>query len=111
MRAGSSSTVDPLGGSFYVEHLTDTIEAEAEALIRQIDAMGGMVAAIENGFVRRLIDQAAYEWSAQIEQKERIVVGVNDYTDDQPLTMHLFEVGEEVRQREIDALNQVKAAP
>ncbi len=107
--SGIASTVDPLGGSFYVEHLTDTIEAEAETLIKTIDAMGGMASAIDNGFARRLIDQAAYEWSMQVERKERIVVGVNDYSDDEPPRMHLFEVGEEIRQREIDRLNQVKA--
>ena len=107
--SGIASTVDPLGGSFYVEHLTDTIEAEAEALITKIDEMGGMAAAIDNGFARRLIDLAAYEWSMQIERKERIVVGVNDHTDDKPPRMHLFEVGEEIRQREIDRLNQIKA--
>ena len=106
---GVVNTVDPLGGSFYVEHLTDAIEADARALIEQIDAMGGMVAAIESGFVRRLIDRESDRWCRQIEQKERIVVGVNAHADDQPVRMHLFEVGDEVRQREIDRLGQVKA--
>jgi methylmalonyl-CoA mutase N-terminal domain/subunit len=106
---GIASTVDPLGGSFYIEHLTDAIEAEAERLIHEIDAMGGMVAAIESGFARQLIDQAAFEWSDQIEKKERLLVGVNECTDPEPPRMHLFEVGEEVRQREIDRLEQVKA--
>ena len=105
---GVVSTVDPLGGSFYVENLTDLIEAEAERIIEMIDAMGGMVAAVESGFARQLIDQAAFEWSDQIEKKERIVVGVNDHSDNEPPHMHLFEVSEEVRQREIDRLNQVK---
>ena len=104
-----TSTVDPLGGSFFLEHLTDAIESEAEALIRKIDAFGGMVAAIENGFARRLIDQAGYDWCMQIERNERIVVGVNDETDDEPIRMELMEVAEEVRQQEIDRLNQVKA--
>ena len=107
--SGVASTVDPLGGSFYVEHLTDTIEAEAEILIKTIDEKGGMTAAIESGFARGLIDQAAYEWSTQIERKERIVVGVNDHADEEPLRMHLFEVGEEIQAREIASLNQVQA--
>ncbi len=106
---GVTSTVDPLGGSFYVEHLTDAIEAEAERLIKQIDEMGGMVAAIEGGIVRELIDRTAFEWSRGIDKKERIVVGVNDHTDDEAPHMHMFEVGEEVRQREIDRLNQVRS--
>ena len=107
--SGIASTVDPLGGSFYLEHLTDTIESEADALIKSIDAKGGIAAAIESGFVRGLIDQAAYEWSSQIERKDRIVVGVNEYTEDEPLRMHLFEVGEEIQAREIASLNQVRA--
>jgi methylmalonyl-CoA mutase, N-terminal domain len=106
---GIASTVDPLGGSFYVEHLTDAIEAEARALIERIDAMGGMIAAIEGGFARRLIDQAADRWSGQIERRERLVVGVNAYADDEPLRMDLFEVGEEVRRREVERLERVKA--
>ena len=80
--SGVASTVDPLGGSFYVEHLTDTIEAEAEALITTIDAMGGMV-----GRDRERIRPPTHRSGRltngrmQIERKERIVVGVNDYTD------------------------------
>ncbi len=107
--SGVTNTVDPLGGSFFVEHLTDLIEAEAEALINKIDGLGGMVAAIESGFARQLIDQAGYDWCTQIERNERIVVGVNDDTDDEPLSMPLMEVGEEVRQQEIERLNEVKA--
>lgn len=107
--SGVANTVDPLAGSFYVEHLTDLIETEADSLMKQIDEQGGMAAAIENGFVRGLIDQAAFEWSTAIERKERIIVGVNDHTDDTPVKMSLLEVGEEVRAREIERLNQVKA--
>jgi methylmalonyl-CoA mutase, N-terminal domain len=106
---GVTGTVDPLGGSFYVEQLTDAIEAEAEQLVKQIDAMGGMVAAIESGMARQLVDRSAFEWSRQIDKKERTVVGVNDHTDDETPHMHVFEVGEEVRAREIDRLNQTKA--
>ncbi len=106
---GVADTVDPLGGSFHVEHLTDVIEAEAEGLIRQIDAMGGMVAAIESGFVRRQIDEAADRWSHQVDRKERIVVGLNACTDNRPTRIHLFEVSEDVRQREIDNLVRFKA--
>ncbi len=106
---GVTSTVDPLGGSFYVEHLTDTIEAEALALLGRIEAMGGMVPAIESGFVRRLIDESADRWSEQVERNERIVVGVNAHTDGEPPRMQLFEVADDVRRREIDRLREVKA--
>ncbi len=107
--SGVINTVDPLGGSFHLEQLTDRIEAEAEALIAEIDKLGGMVAAIESGYVSRLIDQAGYEWCMQIERKDRIVVGVNEYTDAEPLRIPLFSVGEDVRQLAIERLNQVKA--
>ena len=90
LESGVASTVDPLGGSFYLEHLTDAIEAEASRLIARIDEMGGMVAAIESGFARQLIDQAAFAWSDQIDRKERLVVGVNAHTDLEPPRMHLF---------------------
>ncbi len=106
---GVADTVDPLGGSFYVEHLTDAIEAEAEKLINSIDALGGMVAAIEGGFARRLIDEAAFQWSDSVEKKERFVVGVNEFTEPEAPHMHLFEVGDEVRLCAINRLNQVRA--
>ena len=101
--------MDPMGGSFHVEQLTDRIEAEAEALIAEIDKLGGMVAAIESGYVSRLVDQAGYEWCMQIERRERIVVGVNEYADSDPPRIPLFSVGEDVRRLAIERLNQVKA--
>ncbi len=107
--SGIANTIDPLGGSFYVEQLTDQIESAAEALIQEIDAMGGMVAAIENGHVSKQIEEAGYEWCIEVDRKQRLVVGVNAYCDDEPPDMQLFEVGEAVRQREIDKLKQVKA--
>ena len=107
--SGVINTVNPLGGSFHVEQLTDRIEAEAEALIAEIDKLGGMVAAIESGHVSRLIDQAGYEWCMQIERKDRIVVGVNEYTDSEPPRIPLFSAGEDVRRLAIERLNQVKA--
>ena len=107
--SGVTSTIDPLGGSFYVEDLTDRIESEAERLIGEIDALGGMPAAIESGFVSAKIEQAGYEWCMQVERKERIVVGVNEFAAGGSPEMQLFEVGDEVRQRQIDKLNAVKA--
>jgi methylmalonyl-CoA mutase N-terminal domain/subunit len=109
--SGVASTIDPLGGSFYLEQLTDRIEAEAEALIAQIDKMGGMVAAIESGFVSRLIDEAGYEWCMQVERQDRIVVGVNAYAESEPepLQIPLFEIGDDVQRRAIESLNRVKA--
>jgi len=78
--SGVAETVDPLGGSYYVEAITDRIEAEASAIIAQIDGMGGMVKAIEQGFVQASIQQSAYQYQKDIETENRIIVGVNKFT-------------------------------
>ncbi|MFC2042318.1 methylmalonyl-CoA mutase [Chloroflexota bacterium] len=76
---------DPLAGSYYVESLTDEIEREAEGIIARIDAMGGTVAAIENGFMQQEIWRSAYEYQRQVESGERVIVGVNAFTDEHEL--------------------------
>jgi methylmalonyl-CoA mutase N-terminal domain/subunit len=107
--SGVANTVDPLAGSFFIEGLTDQIEAAAAALIKQIDALGGMVPAIESGTISRAIEQSGYQWCADIEEKRRIQVGVNEYLTEQKLPMSLFEVPEEVRGQQIDKLKAVRA--
>ena len=77
---GVAHTADPLGGSYFVEKLTNDIEAEAMEYIRKIDAMGGMVAAVEKGFPQREIGEASYRFQQSMERGEKIVVGVNGYT-------------------------------
>jgi methylmalonyl-CoA mutase N-terminal domain/subunit len=77
--SGVANTVDPLGGSYFVEKLTSEIEAEALEYFRRIDAMGGMVAAIEKGFPQREIQEAAFRFQQAVERKEKIIVGVNEY--------------------------------
>ncbi len=78
--SGVADIIDPLAGSYYLENLTDRIEAEALAYIDRIDALGGAAAAIERGFVQREIQEAAYRWQRQVESGERVVVGVNGFT-------------------------------
>jgi methylmalonyl-CoA mutase, N-terminal domain len=78
--SGVVNTVDPLGGSYFVEALTNAIEAEALEYFRRIDALGGMVSAIERGFPQREIQEAAFRFQQAVERKEKIVVGVNEYT-------------------------------
>jgi methylmalonyl-CoA mutase N-terminal domain/subunit len=107
--SGVANTVDPLGGSFAVEAMTDRIEAEAEQLIEQIDEMGGMVRAIERGQVQRQIEQAAYEYGQSVEEKQRIIVGVNEFVSDEETEVDLFEVSEEVRNKQIEGIQKVKA--
>jgi methylmalonyl-CoA mutase, N-terminal domain len=77
--SGVVNTADPLGGSYFVEKLTNDIEAEALEYFRKIDAMGGMVAAVERGFPQREIQEAAFQFQKAVERKEKVIVGVNDY--------------------------------
>ena len=99
--SGVADTVDPLGGSFAVERLTDDIEAAAEVYILKIDELGGSVAAI--GFMQREIQDAAYHYQREVEDKRRIVVGVNEFVTDEAPPANLFQidagVGEALRER------------
>jgi methylmalonyl-CoA mutase N-terminal domain/subunit len=88
--SGVADTVDPLGGSFAIERLTRDIEEGAEAYITRIDQLGGSVAAI--GFMQREIQDAAYRWQREVEDKARIVVGVNEFVTDDPPPTNLFQL-------------------
>ena len=79
---GVVDTADPLGGSYFIEALTDELEERALELIGRIDELGGAVAAIESGFVQGEIEAAAYEWTSEVESGERTIVGVNAFTED-----------------------------
>ncbi len=82
--SGVTLTADPLGGSYFLEKLTNDLEREALDYFRRIDAMGGMVAAVEKGFPQREIQEAAFQYQRAVERKEKIVVGVNDFGMDEP---------------------------
>jgi len=79
--SGVTRAVDPLGGSFYVEHLTDKLEREAEAILREIDALGGAVAAVEAGYFQRALEESAWRFQKEVEEGKRIIVGVNRFVD------------------------------
>src|SRR5439155_15247224 len=79
--AGGTDTADPLGGGYFIEALTDELEARAWELIERIDELGGAVAAVEQGFVQEEIDQAAFEYQREVEAGERVIVGVNRFTE------------------------------
>ena len=102
------ATVDPLAGSYFIESMTDEIEREAMAYIEQIDDMGGAVSAIEEGFQKREIEQAAYDLARRIENEEEIVVGVNRFRTDEEQSMKLQRVDESIRQGQIDRTDRVK---
>src|SRR5574341_1186632 len=100
--SGVANTIDPLGGSYLVEHLTDEIESQARVLIAQIDEMGGALAAIESGFINREIQEAAYQYQKAVESEDQIVVGVNAFTAEreQPIEKLKIDPAIEPRQRE-----------
>lgn len=77
--SGITRAVDPLGGSFYVEHLTDTLEAQAQDYLEQVEQLGGAVAAVEVGFFQREIEEASWQFQREVETGQRIIVGVNKF--------------------------------
>ena len=106
---GVADVVDPLGGSYHVERLTDLIEQEAQALIDEIEAMGGAVAAIEGGFIQRKIQDAAYRYQQQVERGERKVVGVNAFQVEERERPSLLRVGGDVEARQLERLQELQA--
>ncbi|WP_026897965.1 acyl-CoA mutase large subunit family protein [Daejeonella oryzae] len=106
--SGVTDTVDPLAGSYFVESLTDEIEAAAWKYIETIDAMGGSVNAIEAGYIQNEIADAAYQYQKDIESADRILVGVNKYVDHQGIHPEVFRVDDSIRQLQTDKLNKLK---
>jgi len=107
---GVVNTVDPLGGSYYLEALTDKMEDEALNYFRKIDSMGGMVAAIEKGFPQREIQDSAYQYQKAVERGEQVIVGVNKYTmTDEPSEVPILVIDESVRTHQLERLDEVRA--
>jgi methylmalonyl-CoA mutase N-terminal domain/subunit len=107
---GVASTIDPLGGSYYLEHLTDKLEHDALAYIHRIDDMGGMLRAVEAGYPQREIARSAYELERQVNRGERVVVGVNRFRDEgQAGKIPTLRIDETVERSQIEALHRVKA--
>ncbi|KRA31112.1 MULTISPECIES: acyl-CoA mutase large subunit family protein [unclassified Nocardioides] len=106
---GVARTVDPLGGSYFVESLTDDMEDRVKAIMADLEAQGGMVKAIESGYVQRLIAEEAYRSQLALEAGERLVVGVNKFADGQPPPDAIgYELDAENRKRQMDRLADVK---
>ena len=106
--SGIADTADPLGGSYFVEALTNEVEAEAWKLIDKIDAMGGSVTAIEQGFIQNEIAKSAYEYQKKIESGEKIIVGVNKFKNEQNILPPTFRIDDSIRQLQIDKLKSLK---
>jgi len=105
---GVTQTVDPLGGSFFIEELTDKVEAEAWKYIERIDAMGGAVSAIEEGFMQDEIARAAYEYQHAIEEGSKIIVGLNKFTGGDEKSSTVFKVDDEIRNVQSEKLKALR---
>jgi methylmalonyl-CoA mutase N-terminal domain/subunit len=106
---GVTNTIDPVAGSYAIEHLTNEIEQGAVEYISKIDAMGGMLRAIESGFVQGEIQKAAYDFQRAVESKEQIIVGVNDFIAEEERTIPTLRIEPEIERSQIARLNALRA--
>ena len=106
---GVANTIDPVAGSYAIEHLTNEIEKGAEEYIAKIDSLGGMLRAIESGFVQGEIQKAAYEFQRAVEKKDQIVVGVNDFVAEEERQIPTLRIDEEIERSQIARLNALRA--
>lgn len=107
--SGAANTIDPLAGSYFVEELTNRLEAEAREIIGRIDAMGGMVEAVERGYPQREIAASAYRYQQQLEAREKVVVGVNSYAQEEEAEIPLLRIDETIEREQIASLAKVKS--
>jgi methylmalonyl-CoA mutase N-terminal domain/subunit len=107
--SGVADTVDPLAGSFYLEHLTNKMERQVYDYWQQVEALGGVLPAIEQGFYQTEISQAAYEYQRQIDNDERVIVGVNGYVDEsEELKIPILEMDPEGYERQLGRLAKLR---
>jgi len=106
--SGVTHTIDPLGGSYFIEALTDRMEEEAFGIIKKIDDMGGMLAAIDKNYPQKEISDAAYHYQKQIDAKEKTVVGVNKYYTEEEIQTELLEIEETLETLQIEKTRRIK---
>jgi len=107
--AGGTDTADPLGGAWFIEEMTDELEERARELIERVDELGGAVAAVEQGFVQREIEEAAFAYAQQVESGERVIVGVNKYEEHEPEPIELHRLDPEAERRQLGRTARVRA--
>ncbi|HET6669553.1 MAG TPA: methylmalonyl-CoA mutase family protein [Pyrinomonadaceae bacterium] len=105
---GVANTVDPLGGSYFIESLTEKMERGALDYFRKIDSLGGMVPAIEKGFPQREIQDSAYQYQKAVERGDQVIVGVNKYAMEEEAPIHTLVIDESVRDHQVERLQQVR---
>ncbi|MBI2859953.1 MAG: methylmalonyl-CoA mutase [Chloroflexi bacterium] len=106
--SGAADTVDPMGGSYYVEWLTGELEKKAMAYIREVDGMGGALRAIEQGYIQREIAASAYHYQLAVDSGEQVVVGVNEFVNEDDHLPETLEIGPEVEQRQVQKLRELR---
>ena len=106
--SGVADVIDPLGGSYYVEWLTDKIEEEAMRYIEKIDSMGGAVEAIEKGYIQREIVESAYRYQREVETKQRIIVGVNEFVTEERVPIEILKIDPKIEETLIERLKMIK---
>jgi methylmalonyl-CoA mutase N-terminal domain/subunit len=106
--AGGTDTADPLGGAYFVEALTEELEERAWELIERVDELGGAVEAIEQGFVQREIEEAAYRYTEDVEAGEKVIVGVNRYAEAEPETIELHRIDPAAERRQLERTARVR---
>jgi methylmalonyl-CoA mutase N-terminal domain/subunit len=106
--SGVADTVDPLGGSYYIEWLTNQIENEAMKYINEIDKMGGVLKAIEAGYIQKQIANSAYNYQRAVDSGEQVVVGVNKFTTEDEPEPETLEIGTEIEKKQIERLRKLK---
>jgi methylmalonyl-CoA mutase N-terminal domain/subunit len=105
---GVVNTVDPLGGSYFVEAMTDRMEAGANEYFRRIEEIGGVLAGIEAGFFQREIAEAAFQYQRELEEKDKIMVGVNDFVSAAPIDIPILKIDPEVERQQIRRVSELK---
>ena len=106
--SGVTNTVDPLAGSYFVEALTDRLEQETYDYFQKIEALGGVIPALEKGFFQREIAESAYRYQTEIDRRQRIVVGVNEYVEEEPIRIPLLEMDPQGYERQVARLERVR---
>ncbi len=107
--SGVADTIDPLAGSYYVEHLTNEVERRAWELIDRVEKIGGVLKAIESGYIQRELHESAYRYQKAVDARDQIVVGVNEFVTDTPVTFETLKMDPQVRDRQVARLQQVRA--
>ncbi|MCH7767931.1 MAG: methylmalonyl-CoA mutase family protein [Nitrospinae bacterium] len=106
--SGVDGTADPLGGAYCIEALTDELERRAEEYIEKIDAAGGVLRAIETGYIQSEIQESAYKWQRAVEERQTLVVGVNEYVDEDEVAPEILKIDPEAEQRQVAALKKIR---